>query len=146
MRRRFAIPNRTSKKNSFSVLEFSVQPAKHLLTDSVSPCLRALRVKRRRPGWGQTTEHAETGSAGHGRRLEEIRFTPPSALRPKSIQCGRNASVGSEGKFSNCLPCPAKRVSASSVVNLVGSVPTKSRHPGSTRTTSQFPEQILPNS
>ena len=66
------------------------------LIPSVPPCLRMLRVQRRRPG-GFTTENSETGSAGHGRRLEIFASHIHRPFAP--MFCGRIASDRSEGNF-----------------------------------------------
>ena len=63
----------------------------------------------------QTTEYAETGSAGHGKRLGKN--TLRTSIGPSSqYNVGGLSVPGPKGDFSNCLPCPAKRVSAYSVV------------------------------
>ena len=54
---------------------------------------------RPRAAGNQTTEGAETGSAGHGRRLEIFASHIYRPLDRNSSEAGRIASIESEGKF-----------------------------------------------
>ena len=94
---------------------------------SLEPLTRKLvfSAKAAKERVGLTTESAETGSAGRGRRLEIFASRLHRPLAPSPHTAGGLPVPGPKGISSNCLPCPAKRVSAWSVVNLTGAVPIK---------------------
>ncbi len=69
------------------------------------------------PPGSQTTEDSETGSAGHGRRLEIFAPHVHRPLARNPCETEGLPVLNPKEDFSNCLPCPAKRVSAHSVVD-----------------------------
>ena len=111
---------RDDASGTHSEMKSSLKSGRPLRPDVLNhdPYVPQISPRPPRAAFGEKSNHGM-----HGNRLRRtrkaignFRFAHPSPLRPRSIYCGRIASIGPEGKFSNCFPRPAKRASACSVV------------------------------
>ena len=93
------------------------------------------------PPGSQTTEDSETGSAGHGRRLEIFAPHVHRPLARNPCETEGLPVLNPKEDFSNCLPCPAKRVSAHSVVDYAYATHTYARRAQKVQSAKEYKPQ-----
>ena len=101
-------------------MKHSINPNNQTFEQSINPNNRTIDQSDHSlhpPPGSQTTEDSETGSAGHGRRLEIFAPHVHRPLARNPCETEGLPVLNPKEDFSNCLPCPAKRVSAHSVVD-----------------------------